>query len=190
VSSVLTDLLEVHRRRVRQHHLCRRQAPLHGVSGATRSHILCPQRHCARIHRLIQWRVTELYGRNGVGGSEDDAKIVYSRGFLTKWKCTDADSQAAWQGASGARRTHMMCPQHLCAVTRRLITWRVIELYGARWRRRRRRCRNASSGVSSVRLRIRGRASQEKLASVPATADATDRFYRAPRRAHYISHTL
>ena len=44
----------------------------------------------------------------------------------------------------------MMCPQHRCAITRRLITWRVTELYGARWRRRRRRCReDGSSGASS-----------------------------------------
>jgi hypothetical protein len=26
----------------------------------------------------MQWRVTELYGRNGVGGGKDAAKIVYS----------------------------------------------------------------------------------------------------------------
>jgi len=55
------SLLEVQRRKVRRHHLCRRQAPLHGVSGATRPQIICPQRHFASIHRLIQWRVTELY---------------------------------------------------------------------------------------------------------------------------------
>jgi hypothetical protein len=51
---------------------------LHGVSGATRPRIICPQRHCASIHRLIQWHITELHGRNGVGGSKDAAKIVYS----------------------------------------------------------------------------------------------------------------
>jgi len=72
------DRQVVQRRRVRRHHLCRRQAPLHGVSGATRQHIICPQRHCGSIHRLIQWRVTELYGRNGVGGSRGAAKNVYS----------------------------------------------------------------------------------------------------------------
>jgi len=126
------------------------KAPLHGVSGATRPHTLCPQRHCASIHRLIQWRVTEFYGRNGVGGSEDAAKIVfsvYSGGSLTEWKCRDADSQAALQGAFWARRPHMMCPQNRCAITSRLITWRVIKLYGARWRRHRRSCRgDGSSG--------------------------------------------
>jgi len=45
--------------------------------------------YCASIHRLIQWRVTELYGRNGVGGSKDAAKIVYSvssDSFLTRVK--------------------------------------------------------------------------------------------------------
>jgi len=71
---------------VRRHHLYRRQAPLHGVSGATRPQIICPQHHCASIHRLIQWRVTELCGRNGVGGSKHAAGIVYSvysDGFLT-----------------------------------------------------------------------------------------------------------
>jgi len=76
-----------------RHHLCRRQAPLHGVSRATRPQIICPQRHCASIHRLIQWRVTELYGRNGVGGSKDAERMVYSvssDGFLTERKCRDA----------------------------------------------------------------------------------------------------
>ena len=46
-----------------------------------------PQRRCASSHRLTQWRVTELYGRKGVGGSKDAAKIVYSvccDGFLTQ----------------------------------------------------------------------------------------------------------
>jgi len=52
VSSGMTDLLEVQRRRVRLHRLCRRQAPLHGVSGATHPQILCLQRHCASIHCL------------------------------------------------------------------------------------------------------------------------------------------
>jgi hypothetical protein len=94
-SVLWADKLEVQRRRVRRVHLCRRQAPLQGVSGATRPQIICPQRHCASSHRLIQWRVTELYGRNGVGGSKDAAKIVYSvyeycDGFLTEWKCRDA----------------------------------------------------------------------------------------------------
>jgi len=72
------DRLGVQRRRVRRHHLCRRQAPLHGVSWATRPQIICPQRHCASIQRLMQWRVTEIYGRNGVGGSKDAARIVHS----------------------------------------------------------------------------------------------------------------
>ena len=92
-SVLWADKLEVQRRRVRRVHLCRRRAPLQGVSGATRPQIICPQRNCAGIHLLIQWRVTELYGRNGVGGSKDAAKIVYSvycDGFLTERKCTDA----------------------------------------------------------------------------------------------------
>ena len=84
---VWADRLKVQRRRVRRVHLCRRQAPLHGVSGATRPQIICPKRHCGSIHRLIQWHVTDLYGRNGVGGSRGAAKIVYSvcfDGFLTE----------------------------------------------------------------------------------------------------------
>jgi len=87
------DRPEVQRRRVRRHHLCRRQAPLHGASGATRPRIICPQRHCASIHRLIQWRQTEIYGGNGVGGSKEAARIVYSvysDGFLTEWKFREA----------------------------------------------------------------------------------------------------
>jgi len=47
---------------VRRHCLCRRQAALHGASGAPRPQMECPQRRCADIHRLILWRVTELYG--------------------------------------------------------------------------------------------------------------------------------
>ena len=49
-----------------------------GISRATRPSIKCPQRYCASIHRLTQWRVTDVYGRNGVGGCKDAAKIVYS----------------------------------------------------------------------------------------------------------------
>ena len=38
---------------------CRRQqAALHGASGATRQNMLCPQRRCADIRRLLIWRVT------------------------------------------------------------------------------------------------------------------------------------
>jgi len=53
---------EVQRLRKRQDRLCRRQAPLHGTSGATRPPIECPRRHRANTHRLISWRVTDLYG--------------------------------------------------------------------------------------------------------------------------------
>jgi len=131
------------RRRVRQHHLCRRQAPLYGVSRATRQQIICPQRRCGSIHRLIQERV----GRNGVGGSRGAAKIVYSvyfDGFLTERSAETlayAASQAALHGASGAPRPQMECPQRHRAINHRLIQWRVTEVYGAQWRRRRRRCR-------------------------------------------------
>jgi len=40
-----------------RHRLCRRQAALHGVSGATRPQRECPQRHRATNHCLIQCRV-------------------------------------------------------------------------------------------------------------------------------------
>jgi hypothetical protein len=128
---------------------------LQGVSGATRPQIICPPLHCAGIHLLIQWRVTELYGRNGVGGSKDAAKIVYSvycDGFLTEWKCTDAGI-CCQPGASGAPRPQPECPQYHRAINHRLIQWRVTELYGAQWRRRRPRCREDwSSWVSSIWL--------------------------------------
>ena len=45
-----------------RHRLCRRQAALHGASGAARSQTDCPQRHRATNHRMTTWRVTELYG--------------------------------------------------------------------------------------------------------------------------------
>ena len=142
---------------MRRHRLCRRQAALHGASGATRQQIICPQRHCGSMHRPTQGRVTELYGRNGVDGSRGITKIAYSvyfDGFLTERKCRDAGiaaSYAALQGASGAPRPQMECPQRHRAINHRLIQWRVTELYGAQWRRRRRRCRkDGPSVVSSV----------------------------------------
>jgi hypothetical protein len=49
---------------------------LHGVSGATRRQIICPQRHRATIYHIITWRVTELYGAHAVEVGEDAAKIV------------------------------------------------------------------------------------------------------------------
>ena len=143
------------RRVVRRVHLCRRQAPLHGVSGATRPQIICPQRRCASSHRLTQWRVTELYGRKGVGGSKDAAKIVYSvccDGFLTRvkvsrrWHMLPARRPCKhfWGTASGDGM-----PATSLRDDRRLIQSRVTELYGAQRRRRWRRCReDGSSWVS------------------------------------------
>jgi len=69
-----------------RHRLCRSQAALHGASGAPRPKMECPQRHHATNHRIKTWGVTELYGRNGVGGCKHAAEIVYavsSGGFLT-----------------------------------------------------------------------------------------------------------
>ena len=57
---------------------------------------------------------------------------------MTGWKLRGAECaetacrrQAALQGASGATRPQIICPQRRCANNRRLITWRVTELYGA-----------------------------------------------------------
>jgi len=57
-----TGRLDIQRLRMRRHRLCRRQAALHGASGAPRSQMECPQRHRATNHRLMNWCVTELYG--------------------------------------------------------------------------------------------------------------------------------
>jgi hypothetical protein len=58
--------------------------------------------------------------------------------------------RAALQGATGATRPQS-CPQRRCAHSRILMTWRVPELYGAQWHRRRRRCReDGLQGGSSV----------------------------------------
>jgi len=54
---------------------------LHGASRATRPQVECPQRHRATNHRLMQWRVTELYDAQWRGVGEDAAKIVYSGGY-------------------------------------------------------------------------------------------------------------
>jgi hypothetical protein len=45
-----------------RHRLCRRQASLDGTYGAPRPQMKYPQRHFASFHRIIQWRVTEVYG--------------------------------------------------------------------------------------------------------------------------------
>jgi hypothetical protein len=60
----------------------------------------CPQRHRATIHHLTQWRVTELYGRNGVDVGEDAVKKASSG--LTNWKFRDAE--CAESTFVGARR--------------------------------------------------------------------------------------
>jgi len=62
--------------------------------------------------------------------------------------------QAPLHGASGARRPSMECPQRHDAITQRLITWRVNELYGAHWLQRRRRCRVKLLLSFSVRARV------------------------------------
>jgi len=46
---------------MRRHRIRRRQAALHGASGAPRPQMECPQQHRATNHCLIQWRITELY---------------------------------------------------------------------------------------------------------------------------------
>jgi len=69
-------------------------------------------------------------------------QCILSGGFLNEMMSRDADircRQAALQGASEATHPHITCPQHRCAITRRLIRWHVTELLGGRWRRRRRR---------------------------------------------------
>ena len=59
--------------------------------------------------------------------------------------------QAALEGTFWATRPQMICPQRRCANNRRLMRWRVTELYGAQWRRRPRRCREHERlGGSSV----------------------------------------
>ena len=49
--------------------------------------------------------------------------------------------QAALHGASGAPPPRTECPQSHRATNHCRIQWRVTEIYGAQWRRRRRRCR-------------------------------------------------
>ena len=68
----------------------------------------------------MQWRVTELYGAQWRRRQQRAAKIVfYVCGFSDKRKFRVADirfRQAALQGASGATRLHMICPQHCRAI--------------------------------------------------------------------------
>jgi hypothetical protein len=106
------------------------------------------------MHRPTQGRVTELYGRNGVDGSRGITKIAYSvyfDGFLTERKCRDAG--ICCQPGGLARRfwgtvSANGMPHRHRAINHRLMQWRVAELYGAQWRRRRRRCRE--DGPSST----------------------------------------
>jgi hypothetical protein len=56
-------------------------------------------------------------------------------------RCILCRRQPAVQGAYGATHRYMMYASHRCANNHRLIRWRITELCGAQWRRRRRRCR-------------------------------------------------
>jgi hypothetical protein len=49
-------------RKFRAVRLFRRQAALHGASGATRRHMECPRRRFADIRRLLVCRLTKLHG--------------------------------------------------------------------------------------------------------------------------------
>jgi len=72
-----------------RHRLCRRQAALHGASGAPRPQRKCPQRHHATNHRLITWRVTELFGvqrRRHRRRCREDCVF-----WLTEWKFRDTE---------------------------------------------------------------------------------------------------
>jgi len=54
-------------------------------------------------------------------------------------------------GASWATRLQTYCLQRRRAKNHRLIIWRVTELHGTQWRRRRRRCREEGVPVDSGR---------------------------------------
>ena len=61
--------------------LRRRQAPLHGASGAARPSMDCPQRHRANTQRLIFGASPNFTACDAVGVGEDAVKIVYSGGY-------------------------------------------------------------------------------------------------------------
>ena len=76
-----TCSLEAQRLRMRRHRLCRRQAVLHGASGAPRPHTELPERHSATNYHLTQWRVTELYGAMAAALAKMPQRLVFW-GFL------------------------------------------------------------------------------------------------------------
>jgi hypothetical protein len=80
---------------------------LHGVSGATRPQIICLQRRCASNYRLIQWFVTELYGRNGVSGT--DAGICCQPGGLARrfWGTASANGMPKTSSRDQSPRNSM-----------------------------------------------------------------------------------
>jgi hypothetical protein len=87
------------------------------------------------------------------GTSSRRARTGSTDGVMNRerWRGTDKSTspsrlrlcrrQAALHGASGVTHPQTKCPQRHRATKQCLIQWRVTELYGARWRRRRRRCR-------------------------------------------------
>jgi hypothetical protein len=120
---------------------------------ATSSREQSPPYHMA-VHRILRLMMAPA-------SAKMPAKPVSSRVYdlLTGCKfrgaeCADTACrrQAALQGASRTTRPQMICTQHRCAKNnRRVMTWRVTELYDAQWRRRRRRCREVGLlGGSSV----------------------------------------
>jgi len=69
----------------------------------------------------------------------------------TRLRGVFADADATARRKVRRRAVKFGGPQRHHAINHRLTLWRVTELYGAQWRRRRRICReDGSSGVSSV----------------------------------------
>jgi len=136
------------------------KAALHGASGATRPSMECSQRHRTNTHRLISWRVTELYGaqrRQRRRRCREDCVLWGYELVSDRLEVQNAEirrhclcrRRAALHGTSGATRPPIECPRRRRASTHRLISWRVTELYGAQRRRRRRRCRVLASAFQS-----------------------------------------
>ena len=131
-----------------RHRLCRRQAPLNGASRATRTQMICPQRHHATNHRLITWRVTELYGAKRRRRQQRCREILFSGGCDKTGSSETASAPTPSMSALGALLPRFLgnaSANHMPAMSSRKQsppnTMARHRTFHAQWRRRWRRCR-------------------------------------------------
>jgi len=103
--------------------------------------------------------------------------------------------QAALHGASRATRPQMEYPQRRRATNQGLIQWRVTELYDARWRRRRRGCREdcvfyATDRQKVQRRKVRVHRLCRRPAALHGASGATRPQMECPQRRRTTNHRI